>query len=157
MEEGKEKEKEKAGNGVGLRIKGWWRAACARRVEERGIGRRATPSIVTPSPISHERASFGIRGDVETRTDSQSLAVRSTTWLESAVSAIQISDQDQEDDEDDHGDNDATPRRSILASVVRRLSLQGPPIKDDASIAIADRARGIHRYLSGILFRRDPF
>lgn len=129
------------------------RAACARRVEERGIGRRATPSIVAPSTISHERASFGIRGDVETRTDSQSLAVRSTTWLESAASAIQISDQDQEeDDEDDHGDNDATPRRSILASVARRLSLQGPPIKDDASIAIVDRARGIHRYLQRILF-----
>ena len=93
---------------------------------------------------------------METRTDRQSLAVRSTTWLESAASAIQISDQDQEeDDEDDHGDSDATPRRSILANVVC-LGFSGPTIKDDTSIAIVDpRHGGIHRYLSGILLRRD--
>jgi len=38
---------------------------------------------------------------VETRADSQSLAVRSTTWLESAAWPIEISDDDDDDDNDD--------------------------------------------------------
>lgn len=69
---------------------------------------------------------------METRTDSQSLAVRSTTWLESAIQRSEEGEDDDDDDEndendendedDDYDDYDVAPRpsSSIMANVVHR-------------------------------------
>lgn len=97
--------------GGGLRIRGWSQAACARegfaRMGEGGVPLSRILSLSLdlsfslshalshslPTPLERARA-FGIRGGVETRADSQSLAVRSTTWLESAAWPIEINDND---------------------------------------------------------------
>lgn len=115
------------------------RVGVEEREREREIIEQPPPPF-HPSPISHERASFGIRGGVETRTDSQSLAVRSTTWLESAIQRSEEGEDDDENDEDDDDENDENdendedddhdddvaprPSSSIMANVVHQLGVE---------------------------------
>lgn len=74
-------------------------------------------SLITNPSRARARAralAFGIRGGVEIRADSQSLAVRFPTWLESvALTEIKISD---DDDDGDDGNGDVMPSVDVSRS-----------------------------------------
>lgn len=143
-------------DGRGLGIRGWSQAACAResstREGEGGVSYRTlsrslfpslspvfspspflfltltlSPSLFLTSPTPLERArAFGFRVGVETRADSQSFAVRYTTWLESAVWQIEINDHDEND-----GDDTISRQRRYLIPVECRGPSRQPSTLTD--------------------------